>query len=295
MDGHRHSEGPVDHRHVFDDSATAEFAELEGEVLAGLVTEGISVLAELCGQRGVAVRRLLDLGCGPGVGTCALAQAFGSASVVAVDGSASMLEHVTSRASRLGLARQVEARLVELPAGLESLGPADVVWASMFLHHLGDEVGALRRIRELLRPGGLLAVVEQTGPIRVVSPSTDIGRPGVWERLDVAWTAWLTDMRADLPGATPSPGLHAAVEDAGFELVADEAIELVIDSPLDAPVVRFAKATLERTRAQLEAYVDVTDLRALDVLVDDDVLGDDGTVLLATRRLSVASLPNASG
>jgi SAM-dependent methyltransferase len=242
----------------------------------------------------VDVRRLLDLGCGPGVGTCALAEAFGSASVVAVDGSATMLEHVTARASRLGLAGQVETRQVELSAGLETLGPADVVWASMVLHHLGDEVGALRRIRGLLRPGGLLAVVEQPGPIRVVSRRTDVGRSGIWERLDVAWTAWLTGMRADLPGAAPSPGLHAALEEAGFELVADETLELVLESPLDAPAVRFAKATLERTRAQLEPHVDAADLSALDGLVHDDVLKRDGTELRAIRRLSVAGVPTST-
>jgi SAM-dependent methyltransferase len=295
MDGHRHTEDAVDHRHVFDGPTAAEFVELEGEVLAGLVTDGISVLAELCGQRGVDVRRLLDLGCGPGVGTCALAEAFGSASVVAVDGSATMLEHVTARAGRLGLARQVETRQVELPAGLETLGRADVAWASMVLHHLGDEAGALRRIRGLLRPGGLLAVVEQAGPIRVVSRSTDVGRPGMWERLDFAWTAWLTEMRADLPGATPSPGLPAALEEAGFELVADEALEIVLDPPLDVPAFHFAKATLERTRAQLGPYVDAADLRALDVLIDDDVLRSEDTMLRASRRLTVAAVPTSAG
>ena len=200
MDGHHHGEDPVDHHHAFESPMAAEFAELEGEVLAGLVTQGVSVLAELCRPRGVSVRRLIDIGCGPGVGTCALAQAFGSASVVAVDGSATMLELVTANARRLGLAGQVQTSLVELPAGLGTLGAADVVWASMVLHHLGDEAGAIRGIRGLLRPGGLLAVVEQAGPVRVVSGSTDIGRPGMWERLDDAWTR-VVDRYARRPAA----------------------------------------------------------------------------------------------
>jgi hypothetical protein len=125
----------------------------------------------------------------------------------------------------------------------------------------------------------------------VVSPSTDIGRTGVWERLDSAWTAWLTDRRADLPGAAPSPGLPAALEEAGFELVADEPLELVLDSPLDAPALRFANTTLERTRAQLGPYVDPADLTALDVLIDEGILRSNDTVLRASRRLTVAGVP----
>ena len=291
MDGHHHGEDPVDRHHAFESPMAAEFAELEGEVLAGLVTQGVSVLAELCRQRGVNVRRLIDIGCGPGVGTCALARAFGAARVVAVDGSATMLEHVTARAGRLGLAGQVETSLVELPAGLGTLGAADVVWASMVLHHLGDEAGALRGIRGLLRPGGLLAVVEQAGPVRVVSGSTGIGRPGMWERLDDAWTAWLTGMRADLPGATPSAGLPAELGESGFELVADETVELVLDSPLDAQAFRFAQASLLRTRDQLGPHVDAADREALDVMIDEGIAGGDDMVLRASRHLTVACLP----
>ncbi|MGH9039241.1 MAG: class I SAM-dependent methyltransferase [Acidimicrobiia bacterium] len=87
-----------------------------------------------------------------------MAQRFGSASVVAVDGSATMLEHVTAHAERLGLAPGGDP-LVDLPASLETLGQTDVAWASMVLHHVGDEVTALRRIRGLLEPGELLADV----------------------------------------------------------------------------------------------------------------------------------------
>lgn len=290
MNEHRHREHTTHHH--FDSPQMAAFAELEGEVLVGMTTDATSVLAGLCERHGVEVRRVLDVGSGPGVGTCFLADRFGSASVVAVDGSATMLEHVTARAERLGLARRIETRLVDLAASLGTVGRADVVWASMVLHHVGDEAAALRRIRGLVEPGGLLALVEQAGPMRVLPEDADLGRRGLWERLDAAWAAWFTDMRADLPGATTSPEYPAMLEDAGFDLVADEVLTLVLDAPLDARARRFAHQQLQGTRSQLGRHADADDLEALDVLIDenadDGVMRRDDALLRASRHLYIA-------
>jgi SAM-dependent methyltransferase len=287
MNDQNHHEHAATHHRVFESPSMAAFAELEGEVLAGLVTEATSMLAELCRSHGVEVRHVLDLGCGPGVGTCCLAQRFRSASVVAVDGSATMLERVAARAER----QRVETRLVELPSGLGALGRADVAWASMVLHHLGEEAAALRRIRELLEPGGLLAVVEGGDSWRFLPEDADLGRPGLWERLDAAWAAWFTDMRADLPGATTSADYPTMFEEAGFELVADEVLTLALDAPLDARAHRFAHRQLLRMRAQLGPHADADDLKALDVLIDENtdegIMRRDDALLRASRHLFV--------
>ena len=42
---------------------------------------------------------------------------------------------------------------------MPGLEPADVIWASMSLHHIGDEAAALRLLGELLAPQGLLAIL----------------------------------------------------------------------------------------------------------------------------------------
>ena len=124
---------------------------------------------------------------------------------------------------------------MELPAGLGTLGRADVAWASMVLHHVGDEVAALRRIRDLLEPGGLLALVEPAGPVRVLAPDPDLGRPGLWDRLDSAWAAWFAEHGGRPAGSHPGgPADHPArLEEAGFELIADEVLTLELDAPLD--------------------------------------------------------------
>jgi SAM-dependent methyltransferase len=291
MTGHRRQDHAADHHVAFESPAMAAFAELEAEVLAGLATQAVDVVEELSTRQGVEVRRVLDLGCGPGVGTCCLAERFGSATVVAVDGSATMLRHAAARAGRLGFGERVETALVEMPSGLGALGRADLAWSSMALHHVGDEAAALGRIRELLEPGGLLAVVEGAGPLRVLPGDADLGRPGMWERIDAAWAAWFTDMRADLPGATTSADYPVMLEGAGLEVVADELLTLVLHPPLDVPARRFASEYLRRTQEQLAPYAGDADLDALGGLIgksdhDGGLRGDD-VRLHAARRLYV--------
>lgn len=151
--------------HGFDTEAEAARLEREAEGLLDEVERAAALLAGAAGRRGVDVRRVLDIGCGPGVATCVLAQQFRSATVVAVDSSPTMLEHAAARAARLGPAARVETRRVDLPDAVDTLGRADVAWASMVLHHVGEERAVLRELRELLVPSGLLAVVEHA-PMR---------------------------------------------------------------------------------------------------------------------------------
>lgn len=291
MSEHSHrGGGPFDH-HAFDSAEIAAHTELEGEVFLGLLGQAISVLAAACAERGVRVGRVLDLGCGPGVGSCRLAEQFTEAIIVAVDGSAAMLERVTARAERLGVASRVETRLAEFPADLGTLGRADVAWVSMALHHLGNEAEALRSIRQLVEPAGLLALVERADPLRPLV-GTDLGRPGLWDRLDTAWEAWFSDMRAGLPDATESDDYPAMLRRGGFELVADEIITEVIAAPLDAPARGVTERYLRSIQERLVSFADAADLDALNILIDessdDNVIRRHDIGLRATRHLYVA-------
>lgn len=231
-------------------------------------------------------------GCGPGVGTCTLAQRFESAKILAIDGSAAMLERLTARARRIGVAPRVETRHVELPARLIAIGRADVVWASLVLHHLGDETETLRHLRGLLEPGGLLAVVEPSSPMRAVPPDVDLGRPGIWDRLDTAWTAWFSDTFPELPKHPSSGNGSAILQDYGFELVVDQMLTLSVDPPLGAQARRFAHNYLLGLQAQLATHADVADLEALDVLTDENaeqsIIRRHDAQIHASRRLYVA-------
>ncbi|HEY6889470.1 MAG TPA: methyltransferase domain-containing protein, partial [Solirubrobacter sp.] len=156
---HRHAHGSA-----FDVERVAVALEVEGELTAGLAAEAIALCADRFEAAGATVRRVIDLGCGPGVGTALLAEAFPSATVVAVDGAAAMLARAEARAARRGVASRIEARQLDLDGDLQALGECDLAWAAMAIHHAGDEIATLGRIRELLRPRGLVCVLERADP-----------------------------------------------------------------------------------------------------------------------------------
>lgn len=98
---------------------------------------------------------LLDVGCGPGTITADLARRLDPGEVVGVDRSARVLE----QARRDGAGRP---NLRFEPGDVYALpfddGTFDVVHAHQLLQHLSDPVAALREMRRVARPGGLVAV-----------------------------------------------------------------------------------------------------------------------------------------
>lgn len=289
MDAHGHGHHDPD----FDWGAMVDFAELDAEVSISLLQQAMSVLADLAHRRGLTVARILDIGSGPGVGTSALADTFPSAAITAADGSAEMLARVRARAERLGIASRVDTRLVDLPDGLDGLGQADLVWASLVLHHVGDETAALRRLRARLEAGGLLALGEFADRPRFLPESADLGSRERWERLDEAMATWLADMRSRLPGSVPSGDYPTMIEGAGFEVLVDRVISLELATPLDERARRLAFGHLSRMREHVGPFADPADLATLDVLIDEDdprsILHRDDAVFRSSRRLLVAT------
>jgi ubiquinone/menaquinone biosynthesis C-methylase UbiE len=140
-------------------NAQVDRLEQEGRGLLEVIVTAATWASELSGPAG----RIIDVGSGPGVGTCELALRFPHSHVVAVDASEAMLSRVSQRARELDLTDRVSTHLAELPGGLPQLPPADIVFASMFLHHTADTDKALRELRKVLAPDGLLVVIEH-GP-----------------------------------------------------------------------------------------------------------------------------------
>ncbi|MET7302654.1 class I SAM-dependent methyltransferase [Embleya sp. NPDC005575] len=192
----------------------ATFLERVGDLQLPVLRRTAVRLRKLLGPTR-EVRRILDIGSGPGVMTCVLAETFADAEVVAVDGTPALLDGVLARAGRLGLGDRVTVRCADLAAGPidadrpgeSPLGTSDVIWSGMALHHLGDQQGALNRLAGVLRPGGLLAVAEGGLPMRYLPRDIGIGRPGLQTRLDAARDQSFEFMRGELPGTT------AVVED----------------------------------------------------------------------------------
>ncbi len=156
-----HSAHPgAPHGHQADPGADnlAEILDLDAEVLAEHIA---SITAWLPIE--TSPRHIVDLGCGTGTGTFALLARFPDAHVSAVDSSADHLRRLQDKAEANGTADRVRTVQADLDAAWPELGTPDLVWASASMHHLADPGHALRRIRDLLAPGGLFALVELAG------------------------------------------------------------------------------------------------------------------------------------
>lgn len=98
----------------------------------------------------------VDLGCG--TGTLLARMLEKSLSVIGVDGSPRMLELAKRRL--IEDAERVSLRIGELEHLPLRDGEADFAAINMVLHHLSNPGEALKEIRRILRPGGLLTLAD---------------------------------------------------------------------------------------------------------------------------------------
>ncbi|MBC2865330.1 methyltransferase domain-containing protein [Streptomyces mexicanus] len=280
-----HRPGPHDHHHPaptghghgghghhgdtdLDWAVMAPLLESQAELFAPLYRQVMAWLAEQAGDPGVIV----DTGSGPGVVAGLFAECFPKARVVAVDGSAPLLERARERAARLGHADRFTTVTGDLPAALVDLdAPADLLWASNSLHHLGDQRAALTAFAGHLAPGGTLALLEGGLPARFLPRDIGIGRPGLQARLDAIEADWFTRMRQDLPGSVAEtedwPALLAA---AGLKPTGTRSFLLDLPAPVSAQARAYVADTLARLREGMGDALEPEDRAALDRLLDPD-------------------------
>ncbi len=105
---------------------------------------------------------ILDVGCGTGSQTIALADAVPHAEVIGVDGDPDALARARARGAGRAIT-WVEAFAQELPLDDDAV---DCVTASLLLHHLSPptRLAALREMRRVLRPGGRLHIADWGRP-----------------------------------------------------------------------------------------------------------------------------------
>ncbi|GAA2412314.1 methyltransferase domain-containing protein [Streptomyces glaucosporus] len=101
-------------------------------------------------------RSVLDVGCGPGTITADLAALVAPGEVTAVDASGDVLEEARATAAGRGLTNVRFARADVLALDFPD-GSFDVVHAHQLLQHVADPVAALREMRRVCRPGGVVA------------------------------------------------------------------------------------------------------------------------------------------
>ena len=205
----------------------ADKLEVDGTFVLPLVDV---VVADLKAAGLDRAAHVVDVGCGPGVVTCALAAHLRAATVTGLDSSGELLARVRRRAAAEGLDGRVATVVGNLEHDLPPLAPADLVWASMVVHHVDDTVATLRRLAEALRPGGTLVLIEFGGDPRVLPDDDPLVARGAWGRMEAAATASLAErVGHDMIGRDWPTELIAA----GLEHVTDRVVTFRYDAPLD--------------------------------------------------------------
>ncbi|WP_329385945.1 class I SAM-dependent methyltransferase [Streptomyces sp. NBC_01716] len=236
----------------------SEILDLDAEVLAehiASITAWLPVKAD--------PRHIVDLGSGTGAGALALLKRFPGAHVIAVDSSTSHLHRLRHKAEAAGLADRVRTVEADLDGAWPELGAPELVWASASMHHMADPDRALRRVHDMLRPGGLFAVVELAGFPRFLPEDAPADRPGLEERCHAAIDRHHTE---HLPhrGADWGPKLTAA----GFTVEGERTITVDLGPPHTEAVGRYALSSLTRLRGGVAEELAAEDLTALDQLLD---------------------------
>ncbi len=143
--------------------------------------------------------RVLDLGCGTGAQTLALAQAS-RARILAIDNRPAFVDILNQEVQRLGLDDRVEARGGDM-AHLElEEAPFDLIWCEGAIYNVGFEAG-LRDWRRLLRPGGHVALTEACWQ----KPNPPAACVAFWKR--------------EYPAIRDTAALREAIEGCGYETV----------------------------------------------------------------------------
>ncbi|MFR9798821.1 class I SAM-dependent methyltransferase [Streptomyces sp. MS06] len=266
QDHHGH-DGP--HGHDGTDIDWAEMAELlqhQAELFTPLYERALAWLGREVTEPGLIV----DAGSGPGVVSCLLAETFPGARVLAVDGSGPLLEHAAARAERAGFADRFGTLTGELPDVLADLDyPADLLWASRSLHHLGDQLAGIASFAERLAPGGTLALMEGGLPARFLPRDIGLGRPGLQARLDVLEEEWFDRMRTELPGSVAvAEDWPALLASTGLKHARSRTFLLDLPAPAGDRVRAYVAASLGRLRERFGDDLAAGDRAVLDRLLD---------------------------
>ncbi|MFF3366924.1 class I SAM-dependent methyltransferase [Streptomyces misionensis] len=259
--GHGHGNGTD-----IDWNEMAPLLEAQAELFGPLYEQALGWLADEVPEPGLIV----DAGSGPGVLSCLFARTFPGARVVAVDGTAPLLDRARARAADQGFGDRFDTLTGELPEVLEKLEqPAGLLWASRSLHHLGDQRAALTAFARRLAPGGTLAILEGGLPSRFLPRDIGIGRPGLGARLDALEEEWFARMRAELPGSVAEiedwPALLTA---AGLRHTGTRSFLLDLPAPATDRTRSYVAASLGRLRDGFGDALTAEDRDTLDRLLD---------------------------
>jgi SAM-dependent methyltransferase len=188
--------------------------------------------------------RVLDCGCGPGGVTLGLTEAVAPGDVVGVDIEPSQVQ----AASALARERHVEnvrfevGSIYKLPFPDSSF---DAAYAQSVLLHLREPLAALKEMRRVLKPDGVVGIVDADGGSVVFAPPAPA--------IDKLWS--LINRGIQLHGGDPyyARNLRPLLYEAGFVRVEGGASVLSFGSGVAA-----GRSTAEALRARFQGPTETT-------------------------------------
>lgn len=121
----------------------------------------------------LAGAHVADIGCGHGVSTILMAQAYPNSTFIGFDYHEGSIAIARQRAADAGVADRVR---FEVATAKEYPGSYDLVMVFDALHDMGDPVGAAAHVRETLKPDGTWLIVEPYADDRVENNLHPLGR-----------------------------------------------------------------------------------------------------------------------
>jgi ubiquinone/menaquinone biosynthesis C-methylase UbiE len=142
---------------------------------------------------------LLDCGCGPGTITAGLAKFVAPGEVVAFDIAEEQIHIARKHTEEMGITN-VEFRVADIFDIPFPDGTFDAAYVNAVLEHLNEPVSALREIRRVLKPGGMVGVRDVDHGGDVIAPEEG---PFVTHK-DMLVEVWKSPRR----GGDPMMGKH---------------------------------------------------------------------------------------
>jgi SAM-dependent methyltransferase len=150
--------------------------------------------------------RVADVGCGTGWSSIALARAYPSVEVDGFDLDASSIAAATSNARAVGLGDRVRFQVADAAGGDSFDKRYDLVMAFEMVHDLARPVEALRAMRALLHPDGVVLVADERVGDAFAAPADEL------DRFNYGWSILhcLPASRAESPSAATGTVMRTA-------------------------------------------------------------------------------------